>query len=1223
VRHSPSHLCLLLLAAAATGAELPAGVTVSRPTGQIVLANSVVELRFEAASGRLTGYGPVGGPAVASGGACGAYLKGAKRWTDTAPAAAVTRIETDSADGQGLLRLTSADGDWRRIEEWRLAPDSSIALRQCRWEYLGTAEDEVTSTRFWLNSVRLPGADDAELVLPTAFPTQTVAFAALQPGRRRDVPDTWTTNSLVLVRSRHQDRAVLLLAPGGLDSGWSHVEEAAGSVNLEQGFGTQLRLGHPAAFAARWQALALCGASRASITETCRQAFDRVGLRAIANPAADAAIVYSAHPGGSIDTGFRDVGGFQAFTARLDYVRGLGFNTLWLLPFWNGYVYAPVDYAKLDARLGTEADLKALVDRAHGLGMKVLGDLIPHGPREEGGLLKQHPDWVSAKHDGGVLYWWGCLGCDYAHPGWQGFMADHAVDWMSRVGLDGYRVDCAGGGPPNWRPYGDNWPSLSGLTGARQLLAAVRAKMQAHTKGSLLITEGTAPVLAESGDIVYDFPWAYEVLPAALHMAPKEWVPAAREWLAWRQAEFPRGTRLMHYATSHDTVRGPWRYGPDLERALLALNALLDGVPMVYDGEEEGFADTLAAVNRWRAALQALRGGDADYESVDASDPRVLAFARGAGAQKVVVAVNFASTAVSFELSAGRAENYDAATGLPGSDLEGRPEGRPRATLAPGDVAIWVSPHRGQALVRGAGIVPDSSRDGRTTGTAGTPLTAPWGQATLEGLRLARLEVGGQGVLWGSHLAEGRRKLFFGVPPIDFDAQQVHPTTTGDGTAVGQFTVAGADGRPAVDVSRRYRLGARPEDGLLCETVLTARHPVERANAELVQSFDLGPAPDIVVPTVEGQLHFGPRYPLPRQAVPGDGGRYRHRFGEVLWESCRLPLAGPILLVRPHLSIVASAVSPWLQNLRLRRDAGPDGHVWLEVAWLDQLAPVSLAAGESVTLTIGIKGTEPFSAAEKGSVPFIHEGSNWVFENPYYRLVLGRSGGGSIRELRRKAGDGWGPNLIAGLQTYTDVGLYPDAGDPEGEQHHRNARSQEDIEPDVAMERDGARTRFRFTGTLRGANDGDVDPVRPYSWYRHEFVLDDSPVIRLRLGFRPRAGFEEHDTAVFAAHTLSLTGVTSWTAHGGDGVTTKPAAPTFADRCWQSLQHGGLAAGGFGLTCGGGTLRIVPEAGAEHLQNAFLLDGGGGNFTLFLAPYDLQPVKVPAAWIESDWRLEP
>jgi len=175
---------------------------------------------------------------------------------------------------------------------------------------------------------------------------------------------------------------------------------------------------------------------------------------------------------------------------------------------------------------------------------------------------------------------------------------------------------------------------------------------------------------------------------------------------------------------------------------------------------------------------------------------------------------------------------------------------------------------------------------------------------------------------------------------------------------------------------------------------------------------------------------------------------------------------------------------------------------------------------------------------------------------------------------------------------------------------------------EVAVGRDGRRTTVTFTGTLRSANSGDTDVIRPYSWYRHEFSVDDSAVIGLKLAFRPRAGYEDQDTAVFAAHTLTVGGVTAWTAAGGDGPAGAAATPKFADRIWQSRGHRGLAAGGFGLTTAGGTLRFVPVSGADKLQNAFLLDGGGGNLTLFLAPYDLQAVKVPPLWFESEWRLE-
>ena len=236
--------------------------------------------------------------------------------------------------------------------------------------------------------------------------------------------------------------------------------------------------------------------------------------------------------------------------------------------------------------------------------------------------------------------------------------------------------------------------------------------------------------------------------------------------------------------------------------------------------------------------------------------------------------------------------------------------------------------------------------------------------------------------------------------------------------------------------------------------------------------------------------------------------------------------------------------------------------------------------------------------------------------------MLGRSDGGGIRELRRRtaAGAGAGPNLFAGLNTYTDVGIYGDWHDPAGQPHRDNARSRGDLEPDVTVRREGTKLILGFTGTFRGSYGDGLDVQRPYSWYRHEYVLDDSPVIRLRLGFRPHSSLPPGELKAFAAHYTDLPAATAWRAAGVDGVAQQPAKSTSRDRVWQSKQHGGLAPGGFRFTDAGGWLD-VQVTGGEALQNAFLCDNGG-QLALFLAPFDLEPATVTPRWYETEVALE-
>ena len=63
---------------------------------------------------------------------------------------------------------------------------------------------------------------------------------------------------------------------------------------------------------------------------------------------------------------------------RLDYLKELGINGLYLNPIYYAHSYHKydvIDYMKVDPELGTEIDFKELCDKAHDLGMKVMLDI--------------------------------------------------------------------------------------------------------------------------------------------------------------------------------------------------------------------------------------------------------------------------------------------------------------------------------------------------------------------------------------------------------------------------------------------------------------------------------------------------------------------------------------------------------------------------------------------------------------------------------------------------------------------------------------------------------------------------------------------------------------------------------------------------------------------------------------------------------------------------------
>ncbi len=94
------------------------------------------------------------------------------------------------------------------------------------------------------------------------------------------------------------------------------------------------------------------------------------------------AVVYQIYPRSFADSDGDGEGDLPGITAKLEHLRDLGVDALWLSPCYPSPQidggYDVVDYRGVDPRFGTLADLDALVARATDLGLAVLLDLVPN-----------------------------------------------------------------------------------------------------------------------------------------------------------------------------------------------------------------------------------------------------------------------------------------------------------------------------------------------------------------------------------------------------------------------------------------------------------------------------------------------------------------------------------------------------------------------------------------------------------------------------------------------------------------------------------------------------------------------------------------------------------------------------------------------------------------------------------------------------------------------------
>ena len=105
------------------------------------------------------------------------------------------------------------------------------------------------------------------------------------------------------------------------------------------------------------------------------------------------AVIYQLHIKAFFDSNDDGLGDFPGLIEKLDYVRDLGVNTIWLLPFYpspmkdDGYDVA--DYHNVHPQYGSRNDVRTLVREAHRRGLRVITELVVNHTSD------QHP-WFQA-----------------------------------------------------------------------------------------------------------------------------------------------------------------------------------------------------------------------------------------------------------------------------------------------------------------------------------------------------------------------------------------------------------------------------------------------------------------------------------------------------------------------------------------------------------------------------------------------------------------------------------------------------------------------------------------------------------------------------------------------------------------------------------------------------------------------------------------------------------
>ena len=504
---------------------------------------------------------------------------------------------------------------------------------------------------------------------------------------------------------------------------WYHSEEEFSPVTVQRsGEGAEIR--HVQSIVARLkpgqavtlgkQFFWLAHGSRDEALRGVQPVYRAIALRAPDQGLANLGemVLYCGHPGGMPEQNYRGYGGFAALRRYVPTLKKMGIDLLWLLPIWEHgdgqkwNLYAPFDHFRISPLYGTPEELKELSAAARQSGIRLMFDLVPHGPPDFTPLAKEHPEWISLDAQGKRVYAWGEYAFDNAHPGWQDYMG-RAAQWDARqYGAVGARVDCGAGGPWNWNPVMGDRPSRSSLAGGLGMNRAIREGFLKVDRQAVLLPEeySGANIFYRVADLTYDAQFYFLLVDLhARGASPEEWAAALQQFLHEQQLTLPPGALKMRWISNHDTVSWTFQkqrpirlYGAERMRALLAVCALIEGVPMLYQGDEDpaiygGHGPSsvafLSRIYGLRKQLLSLRHGNADYAAVRAT-AGVFACLREAPSQAGLVLVSLNPTPVEslVSLPISRAGGWTDA--LSGESIQA--EGPLRVAMAPWQVRVLV-----------------------------------------------------------------------------------------------------------------------------------------------------------------------------------------------------------------------------------------------------------------------------------------------------------------------------------------------------------------------------------------------------------------------------------------------------------------------------------------------------------------------------------------------------
>jgi glycosidase len=325
----------------------------------------------------------------------------------------------------------------------------------------------------------------------------------------------------------------------------------------------------------------------------------------------DSAVIYEITP-----YIFVNNGKFNNITSKIPDLVRLGINTIWLQPiyktFYGGQGYDITDYFNVRSDLGTEQDLRTLIQTAKANGMKVMFDFVANHSSIQHPYAKNSTLYGTDSHywdfyqretnsapysqhyhfyQGFINYFWNDLpNLNFDNPEVQKWITEAAKYWIEKFDIDGYRFDAV-------------W----GVTARNpQFTKDLRLTLKRIKPEILMLAEDKASqdqVFDERFDVGYDWTpeedwvshwsWQTDYNPNANptifnYSNQNQRSSLLRDAMNNDGNGYADNAKILRFLDNNDMYFFITHHGIERTRMAAALLMTLNGIPLIYNGQETG-----------------------------------------------------------------------------------------------------------------------------------------------------------------------------------------------------------------------------------------------------------------------------------------------------------------------------------------------------------------------------------------------------------------------------------------------------------------------------------------------------------------------------------------------------------------------------------------------------------------------------------------------------------